>query len=379
MGAGPVHARARCLAEIARGRVPGHPRAIRVRQVDAAAHSRLCRYALVGHAAVRRTRRGALPDAARSDCACGSIGFVFQRFFLLPMLTAAENVDLPQAEAGVAKADRAASAPRNCSTTSASRTAPTTGRRSCRAARRSAWRSRARWRTARVCCWPTSPPANSIAPPASRSRRCSIACSADGTTVVVVTHDATLAERASRRLVMRDGRIESEVRPVIVTMAWKSLAAHPIRSAVLGVGFGLGVSVMATLLGVGEVVLEQARSPKLVGGGDLLVTSLAGPVSSARFVFSRRHGRSRRAAALAAAPRRSVFVAPDGAVTPIVAHGGIPSLERALGDPETHRSLRGQTRRGMRRGPTPDTAVVLRAMDRFQAGARRAGACEVVG
>jgi len=32
------------------------------------------------------------------------------------------------------------------------------------------------------------------------------------------------------------------------------------------VGFGLGVSVMATLLGVGEVVLDQARSPALSGG-----------------------------------------------------------------------------------------------------------------
>ena len=74
---------------------------------------------------------------------------------------------------------------------------------------------------------------------------------------------------------------------MIVTMAWKSLVAHPVRTAVLGVGFGLGVSVMATLLGVGEVVLDQARSPKLAGGGDLLVTSLAGPVTSARFVLSR--------------------------------------------------------------------------------------------
>src|SRR5439155_23392338 len=32
--------------------------------------------------------------------------FVFQRFFLLPMLTAAENVQLPQAESGAPKAYR---------------------------------------------------------------------------------------------------------------------------------------------------------------------------------------------------------------------------------------------------------------------------------
>ena len=72
---------------------------------------------------------------------------------------------------------------------------------------------------------------------------------------------------------------------MIVTMAWKSLVAHPVRTAVLSVGFGLGVSVMATLLGVGEVVLEQARAPALAGGGDLVITGMTGSVTSARFVL----------------------------------------------------------------------------------------------
>ena len=35
---------------------------------------------------------------------------------------------------------------------------------------------------------------------------------ADGTALIIVTHDATLAERAGRVLTMRDGRIESESR-----------------------------------------------------------------------------------------------------------------------------------------------------------------------
>jgi putative ABC transport system ATP-binding protein len=51
---------------------------------------------------------GALPERERSRIRLTRIGFVFQRFFLLPMLTAWENVELPQAEAGVAKAARRA-------------------------------------------------------------------------------------------------------------------------------------------------------------------------------------------------------------------------------------------------------------------------------
>ncbi len=46
-----------------------------------------------------------LNDAARSRLRLTTIGFVFQRFFLLPMLTAGENVDLPQLEAGAIRRD----------------------------------------------------------------------------------------------------------------------------------------------------------------------------------------------------------------------------------------------------------------------------------
>jgi putative ABC transport system ATP-binding protein len=49
---------------------------------------------------------GALSERERSRIRLTRIGFVFQRFFLLPMLTAWENIELPQAEAGVAKGAR---------------------------------------------------------------------------------------------------------------------------------------------------------------------------------------------------------------------------------------------------------------------------------
>ena len=47
-----------------------------------------------------------LSDARRSLLRLKQIGFVFQRFFLLPMLTARENVELPLSEAGVSKQAR---------------------------------------------------------------------------------------------------------------------------------------------------------------------------------------------------------------------------------------------------------------------------------
>ena len=47
-----------------------------------------------------------LSDGALTRIRLHHVGFVFQRFFLLPMLTAAENVALPMMEAGVGAAER---------------------------------------------------------------------------------------------------------------------------------------------------------------------------------------------------------------------------------------------------------------------------------
>jgi putative ABC transport system ATP-binding protein len=48
----------------------------------------------------------ALSEGERGRIRLTRIGFVFQRFFLLPMLTARENIELPQAEARMPAADR---------------------------------------------------------------------------------------------------------------------------------------------------------------------------------------------------------------------------------------------------------------------------------
>ncbi|MEX2582398.1 MAG: ABC transporter ATP-binding protein [Gemmatimonadota bacterium] len=48
----------------------------------------------------------ALTDAARARLRLLQVGFVFQRFHLLPVLTARENVELPMAEAGLGRQER---------------------------------------------------------------------------------------------------------------------------------------------------------------------------------------------------------------------------------------------------------------------------------
>jgi hypothetical protein len=123
---------------------------------------------------------------------------------------------------------------------------------------------------------------------------------------------------------------------VIGRLAVRSLTAHPVRSAVLAGGFGVGVAVMAILLGVAEIVLEQSRAPELAGGGDVVIA--AGPQVPARLLLAGTlQGQALRPRIRAASPsdEADLYLVRDGRTTRISARGGIPSLEHALGDPET--------------------------------------------
>src|SRR3954447_3491991 len=150
-----------------------------------------------------------LPDADRSALRLISIGFVFQRFFLLPMLTAAENVEVPQAEAGASVSDRRHRTLElleyvGLAHRATHRPSQLSGGEAQRVAIARALANRPRLLLA-------DEPTGEL----DRSNGEHIAellgrVQADGTAVVVVTHDASLAERAARRLLMRDGRIEHE-------------------------------------------------------------------------------------------------------------------------------------------------------------------------
>ena len=75
-------------------------------------------------------------------------------------------------------------------------------------------------------------------------------------------------------------------------LACRSLMTRPIRAAVLAAGFRFGIAVMAELLGVGHVILEQARSPALNGGGDLVVRGPFGSGAECALCDIKRAGRA---------------------------------------------------------------------------------------
>jgi len=147
-----------------------------------------------------------LSEAERGRLRLTRIGFVFQRFFLLPMLSAAENVELPQAEAGasagerrartlelleyVGLADRADHLPSQLSGGEMQRVAVA--------------RALANRPALLVADEPTGElddeTGEQVAALFDR-------VNASGTAVLVVTHNPALAARASRRLAMKSGRL----------------------------------------------------------------------------------------------------------------------------------------------------------------------------
>ena len=147
-----------------------------------------------------------LRESERSRIRLTRIGFVFQRFFLLPMLTAAENIELPQAEAGVPAterrqrtrelleyvdlADRAGHLPSQLSGGEMQRVAIA--------------RALANRPALLVADEPTGElddtTGNHVADLFDRVH-------ADGTAILVVTHNSALAVRASRRLAMKSGSL----------------------------------------------------------------------------------------------------------------------------------------------------------------------------
>jgi putative ABC transport system ATP-binding protein len=135
-----------------------------------------------------------------------NIGFVFQRFYLMPTLSARENVELPMAEAGVGKSDRASRAKELLSYVGLGhrerhRPSELSGGEQQRVAIARALANRP---AILLADEPTGEldarTGGEIIDLFGRLNR-------DGTTLIVVTHDEDLASAARRKIHMRDGTI----------------------------------------------------------------------------------------------------------------------------------------------------------------------------
>jgi putative ABC transport system ATP-binding protein len=147
-----------------------------------------------------------LGDRERSQIRLTRIGFVFQRFFLLPMLTAAENVELPQAEAGVPRSERQRRTAEllgfvGLAARAEHRPSQLSGGEMQRVAIARALANRPRLLLA------DEPTGELDQATGEQIAALLDRVNADGTALVIVTHDETLARRAKRILTMRDGSI----------------------------------------------------------------------------------------------------------------------------------------------------------------------------
>ena len=135
-----------------------------------------------------------------------NIGFVFQRFYLMPILSALENVALPMAEAKVPREERRERAAQllayvGLSNRERHRPSELSGGEQQRVAIARALANRP---TLVLADEPTGElDAHTGAEIISLFQR----LNADGTTIVVVTHDEGLADAARRKIHMRDGKV----------------------------------------------------------------------------------------------------------------------------------------------------------------------------
>ena len=159
-----------------------------------------------GSVAVRGRDVSAMSDREATRFRLHNVGFVFQRFYLMPTLSARENVELPMAEAGVGRAERRARA------LELLRYVGLGARERHRPSQLSGGEQQ-RVAIARALA---NSPALLLAdePTGELDARTGAEIidlfgrlNADGTTIVVVTHDEELARAARRVIHMRDGEI----------------------------------------------------------------------------------------------------------------------------------------------------------------------------
>ena len=152
------------------------------------------------------TRLDTLSDGELTRLRLTRLGFIFQRFHLLPVLTARENVELPMAEAGVRRGERHARARELLDYVGLGH----------RAGHRATQLSGGEMQRVAIARALANRPAVLLADEPTGELDASTGqgilalfqrLNADGTTLVVVTHDDRLAAEAGRVVHMLDGVI----------------------------------------------------------------------------------------------------------------------------------------------------------------------------
>jgi putative ABC transport system ATP-binding protein len=152
-----------------------------------------------------------LSDRDATDFRLRHIGFVFQRFYLMPTLSAAENVELPLAEAGMGKAARR---------TRAAELLGYVGLGDRRGHRPTQLSGGEQQRVAIARALANEPallladePTGELdAATGEKLLQLFGQLHRDGTTLVFVTHDGVVADTAQRVVRLRDGRVASDTR-----------------------------------------------------------------------------------------------------------------------------------------------------------------------
>jgi hypothetical protein len=172
---------------------------------------------------------------------------------------------------------------------------------------------------------------------------------------------------------------------MIALLALRNLFFRPWRSALLFVGYGLGVSVMIVLLSIGEALLTQARDERLVGGGDVTVLpegldvevmktgGLGGlyfSIANARFVYlqllaSPRLAGEVRAVAPQIEGKLLYLTTPDGRELPVRAAGEVPEATRAVNAAPVLAAGAWENDEGDRRWVSPTPAELRHDIDHF--------------
>ena len=170
-----------------------------------------------GHVAIARHQLERMSDREATRFRLLHIGFVFQRFYLMPVLTAGENVELPMAEAGMAKDERRRRVREllayvGLEARAGHRPPQLSGGEQQRVAIARALANRP---TLLLADEPTGElDAKTGADMIALFER----LNRDGTTIVVVTHDEDLARAAHRVVHMRDGVIVNDERRAEVNL-----------------------------------------------------------------------------------------------------------------------------------------------------------------